>query len=78
MKKKPPEPFHSHPSGQVKTINSNGSFNLSGTIGFTTSDDVSWAGDKVKYQFDMGGKTVNVYNSTGVIAIIPFENFGKK
>jgi hypothetical protein len=43
-----------------------------------SGDDVSnaRAENTIKYQFGMTSGKVNIYNSSGVIAIIPIRNFG--
>ena len=70
--------FHSHVTGTVNIDNGDGTTSTGRSKGFTSQQDVNAARGKTKYQFDIRGKKVNVYNSTGVIAIIPFKNFGTK
>lgn len=65
--------FHSHPSGQY--MDKDGS-----TRGFTqptSNRDISGA-KGTEYTFGMKSQKVYVYDKTGVIAIIPFKNFGNK
>lgn len=65
--------FHSHPSGQFTDTDGN-------TRSFTqptSNRDISNA-KGIEYSFGMGSKKVYIYNKTGVVAIIPFKNFGKK
>ena len=63
--------FHSHPSGQYQDADGNtGSY-----VQPTSNRDISSARG-TEYTFGMRSRKVYIYNSTGVVAIIPFRNFG--
>ncbi|MFS4493190.1 DUF6443 domain-containing protein [Maribacter sp. 2308TA10-17] len=65
--------FHSHPSGQFMDTDGK-------TRGFTqptSSKDIQGA-QGTEYTLGMKSQKVYVYDKTGVIAIIPFKNFGNK
>lgn len=65
--------FHSHASGQFADSDGNiGSFTQP-----TSYKDISGA-KGTEYSFGMSSRKVYIYNNTVVVAIIPFQNFGKK
>lgn len=76
--------FHSHPSGTNSDANNTGN-SASSSIGVSrtlakfnqapSQGDIDNSNGTVNYVFARGGKTVYIYNNSGVIATIPQKNF---
>lgn len=76
--------FHSHPSGTNSDANNTGN-SASSSIGVSrtlakfnqapSQGDIDNSIGTVNYVFARGGKTVYIYNNSGVIATIPQKNF---